>query len=908
MQFRKIAAVAGSALLAGATLATAGMAATVKNVGEITTKLGTAEEPFPVFVVGAGAAASDVAAAIDIAVRLAANSKRAEPVEVTTPEVSVTGGVLLESEIKKLHFKDKLNKTVKVLTANELGDLLAPGVVEDDEGNEYKYEQYIRIGGKTIEFGDPNPTDETKEAVYYIDLGTTDPSPDADYLVQAEIVFEEDLDIAQVKGKKITLFGQEFTIAPESADEENLGKKLILYKSADKVTVNAGETATLEVGGETYTVEVIGITDQDTAVVKINGITKEVKQGNTYNFGGLKVYIEDVFYYEVPTKTGSVVLSAGAEKYVFEDNYAVKIDDTPITGTKVSMKYENNKLSYLKIAFAALDNEKRLIKAGETWTDPLFGTIKVAFHGLDSAATEEIKIEPESKKAYRVVFTDRRGNKASLVWAYDNDLSDTTDAKLADSRGNEIKVVEGDDVKEGEYTFLAAEEGFERIVKTDIDIPNTLSDTEKDKATVTLKDVISGTEFEVTLEEDDVNSRVFKGKKVIDGQDYYIQLDASGTDPIVKITWGDGADFGVKGNEVTVYPIIRTSKGAIIALTKGETDSDGILSVDVASDNDTTAETLDGPTLVLPTGKAEITYTDDASGKVDSVTIAGEKFTSNGAKAIKVGEVYYVFEVSGIGGTSATVKLLGLEADQDGTYDGADDILTTPAIMLIEEEDADGQRNAVIIPIEETNKHLDLAKPILTGQNSDFQDIGEDENKAVDRYGVQIIRNEDEQDVIKIIYPDTQLVAKVAVGRDPKFEKTTTEVTRDVVIPITESIARLDTEIDETIKKTRDLIVVGGPCINRIAAELLGKPFPACGEESGIPEGGAIIRVFPDKYAEGKTAVLVAGWDKEATRQAASLLQSGALEEYDAEAVKIVDSSIEEIRVEETPTEETATE
>ncbi|HIQ49825.1 MAG TPA: S-layer protein, partial [Nanoarchaeota archaeon] len=371
-----------------------------------------------------------------------------------------------------------------------------------------------------------------------------------------------------------------------------------------------------------------------------------------------------------------------------------------------------------------------------------------------------------------------------------------------------------------------------------------------------------------------------------------------------------GADFGVKGNEVTVYPIIRTSKGAIIALTKGETDSDGILSVDVASDNDTTAETLDGPTLVLPTGKAEITYTDDASGKVDSVTIAGEKFTSNGAKAIKVGEVYYVFEVSGIGGTSATVKLLGLEADQDGTYDGADDILTTPAIMLIEEEDADGQRNAVIIPIKEETgaEHLDLVDPVLIGENSGFQDTGEDEDKAVDRYGVQITYDSEDQGIVKIIYPDTQLVAKVAVGRDPKFEKTTTEVTRDVVIPITESIARLDTEIDETIKKTRDLIVVGGPCINRIAAELLGKPFPACGEESGIPEGGAIIRVFPDKYAEGKTAVLVAGWDKEATRQAASLLQSGALEEYDAEAVKIVDSSIEEIRVEETPTEETATE
>ena len=91
MQFRKIAAVAGSALLAGATLATAGLAATVNSVGEITSKLGEYPD-FPVFVVGANAASSDVAGAIDVAVRLAANYKTKETVTVegAGEEVTVT--------------------------------------------------------------------------------------------------------------------------------------------------------------------------------------------------------------------------------------------------------------------------------------------------------------------------------------------------------------------------------------------------------------------------------------------------------------------------------------------------------------------------------------------------------------------------------------------------------------------------------------------------------------------------------------------------------------------------------------------------------------------------------------------------------------------------------------------------
>ena len=159
MQFRKIAAVAGSALLAGATLATAGIGATVNSVGEITTKLGTPEEPFPIFVVGENAAASDVAAAIDIAVRLAANHKTTEPVEVTTAKTTVTGGALLETETTKIYLNGYINDAVEALDVQNLQDLLKSGKIKIGSKT-YTYNQYLRIGQKSVRFGKPGDEED----------------------------------------------------------------------------------------------------------------------------------------------------------------------------------------------------------------------------------------------------------------------------------------------------------------------------------------------------------------------------------------------------------------------------------------------------------------------------------------------------------------------------------------------------------------------------------------------------------------------------------------------------------------------------------------------------------------------------------------------------------------------------
>ncbi len=880
MQFRKIAAVAGSALLAGATLATAGIAATVNTVGEITSKLGTPEEGFPMFVVGANAAASDVAAAIDIAVRLAANSKTTEPVQVTTAETTVTGGYLLETETNKLHYNDAINKAIQILTAKEINDLLASDTVEDENGQKYNYDQYLRIGGRTIVYDQPTSTE--KDPVFFVQLGTTS----ANYLVQAEVVFDNALNVTKAKGKKITLFGQEFTIAPESTSS-----KLVLYKSSDKVTINAGETATLSVGDQSYTAEVIGIVDSSKAVVKINGVTKEVTEGNSYDFGGVNVYIEDVFYYKVPTETGNVVLSAGADKYIFQDGQSVKTgaNEESIKGTEVSFTNSPGDLSKMVIKFFAPDSNSAYIKAGETWTDPVFGTIKVAFNGLDSTSTEEIRVEPASTDAYRAAFTDKNGNSASVEFAYVGTSPTDGTVELQDSNGYDYVVVEGGAVGENDYTVLAAASGFERLVQvTDISVEDATT------IKVKLKDVIDGTEFEVTANQ--ATGNYIYGTKVIDGQEYTFAVDKTSNNT-VAITYDSGAGAANTGTYKTIYPGIQTSKGAYVFLAEPVTLNDAIanatgsITYQFIGGRVYFREKSDGTVLQYSTDGSTWTDISAANNVLVNITVAG---------------VTYQFQVDSVGTSGNSnidsVKIQGV---------------TKPAVVIVEEKDSDDNQNAVIVSIQEdtTNSRLDVEAIDMTDANAVEQETTSDTytKKYVDTYGVQITQSGiDGQDNVAITYPDNQLVAKVAVGSNPVFGTATSEVTRDVVVPVTTDIAKLDTEVDDTMKQNYDLVVVGGPCVNRVAAELLGDETaymssPACDDlfTNAAGENAALVKVFPDFYAEGKTAVLVAGWNREATKKAATMLQAGDLDQYTSQAVRIVDSSVEEITVEEQTTEET---
>src|SRR3989344_4687555 len=81
--------------------------------------------------------------------------------------------------------------------------------------------------------------------------------------------------------------------------------------------------------------------------------------------------------------------------------------------------------------------------------------------------------------------------------------------------------------------------------------------------------------------------------------------------------------------------------------------------------------------------------------------------------------------------------------------------------------------------------------------------------------------------------------------------------------------AVLDSEV--TTPADHNLVLVGGPAVNKLSAEFLGKTFPAYGEASGLKEGEAVLEL---KDNGGNVALIVAGWEGEDTRRAARVLQN----------------------------------
>jgi hypothetical protein len=130
-------------------------------------------------------------------------------------------------------------------------------------------------------------------------------------------------------------------------------------------------------------------------------------------------------------------------------------------------------------------------------------------------------------------------------------------------------------------------------------------------------------------------------------------------------------------------------------------------------------------------------------------------------------------------------------------------------------------------------------------------------------------------DVAVVKIPYKTLAAKVYFGKLGATSSTGGS-TYNEIVPVTTPVAKLDTDAEMQVGgagRQKNIVTVGGPCINKITAEAMGLTYPACGAASGIPTDKALIKVIDDVLATGKKVVVVAGWEATNTRTASSVLQ-----------------------------------
>lgn len=311
MQFKKIAAMAGSALMAGMTLAGAGLAATnVGNIAELA-KPSDSVANFPLIVVGKTASTEDVAGAINIAVRLAAESKTTETVSTAAAAVdgverdgiaigtsstanlytAITGGAAFPNSaiIKNAHYSTLKDSTFSW------------------KSNDYDYREEVNLQGVAMRH----------------DLGTDKINGTEKMEVQSgdiiyKFVFEKALNMStSTSDATCTIADPEYT---DPVKITMLGKAFtIVGVGSTSIKMLAGESGTAKKQGDTLT----GITSGDYTV---------------YVTGGAN---NDWASFEIKDADGNVVdtlsgIAEGNSKDSSATSLTVKVTDVRVSGTDPS--------------------------------------------------------------------------------------------------------------------------------------------------------------------------------------------------------------------------------------------------------------------------------------------------------------------------------------------------------------------------------------------------------------------------------------------------------------------------------------------------------------------------------------------------------------------------------------------
>lgn len=143
------------------------------------------------------------------------------------------------------------------------------------------------------------------------------------------------------------------------------------------------------------------------------------------------------------------------------------------------------------------------------------------------------------------------------------------------------------------------------------------------------------------------------------------------------------------------------------------------------------------------------------------------------------------------------------------------------------------------------------------------EEVGNEDEDIMGHYGLIVYNSESnsEEDEVVLGVPSEQVYAEVNVlGQGVALSE-------DVSQPQFGSIIVTDAEVNSVSDK--NLIVVGGSCINSVAANLLGLSASTCGEAftaaTGIGTGQYLLKEYVSPYNSEKVALLVAGYNAEDT-------------------------------------------
>jgi hypothetical protein len=161
------------------------------------------------------------------------------------------------------------------------------------------------------------------------------------------------------------------------------------------------------------------------------------------------------------------------------------------------------------------------------------------------------------------------------------------------------------------------------------------------------------------------------------------------------------------------------------------------------------------------------------------------------------------------------------------------------------------------------------------GSSCTWKNIGTKDENHRTIYGIIVEdpKSHGASDEVVLKIPAEQVFAKVVVKGPSTTVTSGSDGTVKQVVPVTNAVAKLDTEVSLPVGK--NLVLVGGPAVNRLTAQAMGLEYPTYGGSGLLPfaEGEGYVELTDGVLESGKYAVVVAGWEASDTRNACSVMQ-----------------------------------
>ncbi len=812
---------------------------------------------------GANAAYTDIVAVTDVTSYLASELARLTASGSTSSTLTVEGETApLFASGTKLYINDTLNTVKSVVTKTELPTVLKDGTFS---GNvDATFTQTILIGSNPKVTFARQPTSSV-DPIYALTTSTTT----GNIIYNASVSFNKAVNLthANSKGQSLEMFGQSFTIGSATSDTS-----LVLLKSAEKLSLtNADPSSEVTIAGKTYTVELVSASTTS-ATIKVTDSdgasqSKEISEAASKKVQGLTIAVDTADANNFAL-TASII--AGAEKVTFTDGSSVTMgeDDTVVDGAIAYITGGPTATTKITLSVVAKDSDNDAILPGSIFTDPVFGSFKIDFAGLSipddsTTARENLEITPSGDDKIELKMTDKRGNEKSLQWARNL----TTDMQLQlDSDGRNISVFESGAVYRGEWVVLGnQEEG--RLLKVST-ITNQTTSYTSDKVRFT--DVFSGDTYDATLTAEGVGTVTIAGK--VYDVNYYGANSISEDARYVRVNYPDSSG----ANSAVIYPTIMTSKGALVSFYEPTAISH--VNWDGKSNTLTTLRFPDGD------GFTDITFgaAGIANGTGTTVTCGSTTTFLNNLQAAgnvsnvgcAIGQLTY--NLTATAANETTIRL---------NTPGTTTQLTDPALVIFEEKDDNTVYNALVVTLNSgttSSNGLDVGDvyrtwltPITSGSTNFRDSLSSDSDitKEADLFGtiVSLDSNTAGHKKAIISYPDEQVQVNIYAGTIASAVTGASSAGSGTVKELG-AVSFTDSEVSAVSGK--NLIVVGGSCVNTVAADLLGVSAKTCSEaftaKTGIGSGQYLIETFA--RTGGKVATLVAGYNAGDTTTAAKAL------------------------------------